>query len=140
MKRMILAWMLIMLASPAFAKMDDALADIKSTVHGIIATKVEGSILHLSIVNVGADYDFMALVTCRLLREHHVKNISIVRVYDAAKSDAAGQPVLGEYKCATIAPGEKGPGGKGSHDGTKGAGGASGAATKGKDASKTPAP
>ncbi len=97
--RIIFLFIFSLITFPAQAAMDEALSEINETVHGITKTHIENGVLWLEIIDVGADYDFMALVTCRLLNKYNIQNITKVSVRDTQKLPDAATRVLGSYKC-----------------------------------------
>ncbi|MBL4614007.1 MAG: hypothetical protein JKY27_03935 [Magnetovibrio sp.] len=97
MRKTITAFVLMSLLSlPVLAGTTEALEEIKATVHGIKSQSLEDDALALVIIDVGADYDFMALVACRLLSKHGVENVKKVVLHDSVDTEK----MLGEFVCA----------------------------------------
>jgi len=104
MKKVIAVFVLLSgFSLPAWAETQKALDEIEATVHGVTSKSLAGDALTLNIIDIGADYDFMALVTCRLLRKHGVEDIEKVFLRDSAQTDR----VLGDFLCAETLENEK---------------------------------
>ena len=58
--------------------------------------EIKDETLDMRIINIGADYDFMAMVSCQLLKKHKVETVKRVVVRD----EAAPEKVLGGYDCS----------------------------------------
>ena len=83
-------------AMTAQAGTKEAIDEIEATVHGTTAREIKDETLDMRIINIGADYDFMAMVSCQLLKKHKVETVKRVVVRD----EAAPEKVLGGYDCS----------------------------------------
>jgi len=85
-------------SAPTVADEKAALEEINATVHGVTKTEVKSGRLDIEVINVGADYNFMSQVSCRLLAKHKISDVSEVIIRDSSASGPE-KKVLGKFRC-----------------------------------------